>query len=153
MTDDFLKALLSPDGSQRARAETYWKSLPVEQRVCELMHALATTQSGPWQQQLVAVLLRRDILMLNSETLLQQLFQELLPLAAKSTSIGDCLTEIVYVLHKINESASILAMQTILQTSSDAVVNTKRGRKYFFLCISFLSHVYFAFRHTDIRWP
>lgn len=124
VTEEFLKSLLSPDGSQRAHAEAYWRSLPVQQRALELL--LALPGHAGHLQQLVAVLLRRDILMMDSdEEILNRLLHELLPLfcSSPSAAVGDCLTEIVFVLHEVNEQTSIQAMQNILNASSAAVVS------------------------------
>lgn len=125
VTEEFLKALLSPDGAQRAQAETYWRSLPVQERALELLRALP--DHAGHLQQLAAVLLRRDILMIGSdgEKILNLLLHELLPFfcSSPSAAVGDCLTEIVFVLNEINEQASIQAMQNILNASSSAVVS------------------------------
>lgn len=131
VTEEFLKSLLSPDGSQRAQAEAYWRNLPVQQRALELLRALP--EHAGHLRQLVAVLLRRDILMIaNDEAILDRMLHQLLPFfcSSPSAAVGDCLTEIVFVLNEMNEQASMQAMQNILNASSTAVVSLDTHGSY-----------------------
>lgn len=154
VTHEFLQALLSPDRDQREQAAWYWQSLPVEQRTQELLLALPHHGSGHLQQ-LVAVLLRRDILLLIKEDILDRLLNELLSFfcSAPSAAIGDCLTEIVFVLNEINEPSSIQAMQTILNASSHAVVSVESMAGARFSADYRLSRFSKQTRrHSDIPW-
>jgi len=122
LTVEVLNALLSPDGNQRLQAEVYWKSIEPDQRAPQLVQLLQQQQavSHYHLQQLAAVLLRRDILVLSNLELLAQFRDILIPLLEKP-GVGDCLAEICAVQTVFNESDSIHTMQTILNATAPAV--------------------------------
>ena len=146
ITVELLEALLSPDAIQRTQAEAFLRNLPVEQRAADLLRCLQQQQQQAMPkhlQQMAAVLLRRDILLLTDPSLLAPLTKALLELflvassvsssatttttstttstSPTTTALGDCLAEICAVLSLIAPADSVTTMQGILQAISSAV--------------------------------
>lgn len=106
LTPDLLRALLSPDPGIRSHAETVFQSIPVVERVQDLVNQLLTLSSITTSALgndgalplLTAVLLRRDILKLTDTSMLNDLVDPLLKCyvdsAGQRMQIGHCLAEI-----------------------------------------------------------
>lgn len=112
-----LEALLSPDMHQRKPAEDALQSMACPDRCRALLQALGAV-AQPHLQQMVAVLLRRDILRLQDVSMLPALVEPLLAAFATVTSrsaVGDCLAEVCAVLAVMQPNDCTTVIQTILQ--------------------------------------
>jgi hypothetical protein len=124
---ELLHALLSPDPAVRCQAEVCWRSsfATVLERAVALTVSLGSTTSTclpPHLQQMTAVLLRRDILLVCDP-------EELVPLTARlvrifvqeqqptptTKAVGDCLAEACAVLERVAPAQASSTMHDILQ--------------------------------------
>jgi hypothetical protein len=125
VTVELLEALLSPNAEQRQPAEDYLKAMTGPDRCGAFLQALQQQQQQqqPHLQQMIAVLLRRDILQMQPRhiSILPDMVDPLLAAFAiggngdnnnnnnnnsRRTSVGDCLAEVCAVLSVLAPSSS-----------------------------------------------
>lgn len=134
LTPDVLEALLSMDSERRRQAEAYLQEIPVKARATQLTQLLlASHPAGKVLpvQQLAAVLLRRDILLLTqAPDLLVSIREVLLPFFGRNpdTAVAHCLAEICHV-QSVTQSEE--AANTSLLAVLNATASTVRRREVF----------------------
>jgi hypothetical protein len=138
VTVQLLEALLSPAAEQRRPAEEYLKAMTGADRCGAFLQAMSTIQQ-PHLQQMIAVLLRRDILKMQHTqiSILPDMVDPLLvsfvsngtgtgngtgtDSSSRRTSVGDCLAEICAVLSVLAPSECSPVLQKILQAIGTSV--------------------------------
>jgi hypothetical protein len=128
VTVELLEALLSPAAEQRRPAEEYLKAMTSTDRCGAFLQAMSTIQQ-PHLQQMIAVLLRRDILQMQPPhiSILPDMVDPLLAAFGNSdstsrrTSVGDCLAEVCAVLSVLAPSECAPVLQKILQAIGTSV--------------------------------
>jgi hypothetical protein len=138
VTVELLEALLSPAAEQRRPAEEYLKAMTSADRCGAFLQALSTIQQ-PHLKQMIAVLLRRDILQIQQIAILPEMVDPLLAAFAfgsnvgagtgsttsadssRRTSVGDCLAEVCAVLSVLAPSECSPVLQKILQAIGTSV--------------------------------
>ena len=123
VTVELLEALLSPAAARRKPAEEHLQGMTGPARCQSLLQALGRI-SQPHLQQMVAVLLRRDILQLQDCSILPAVTVELLA-AFSSTNcrqaVGECLAEVCAVLTVLQPETCGPVLQQILQAIGSSV--------------------------------
>ena len=127
VTVQLLEALLSPAAEQRQPAEEYLKAMTGTDRCGAFLQAMPTIQQ-PHLQQMIAVLLRRDILQMQPQhiSILPDMVDPLLAAfgnsdSSRRTSVGDCLAEVCAVLSVLAPSECAPVLQRILQAIGTSV--------------------------------
>ena len=120
-----LDALLSPDPAQRHQAEDFLRAMTVEARAQALLQALDAVQ-GHHHQQLVAVLLRREILKLSNEALLKSMVDPLMTAFGSTqctcrSAVGDCLAEVSGMLAITSPSDGLAVILRIIASAGTTV--------------------------------
>jgi hypothetical protein len=152
VTVELLEALLSPAAEQRQPAEEYLKAMTGANRCGAFLQAMSTIQQ-PHLQQMIAVLLRRDILQMQqiSISILPDMVDPLLAafgnssdISSRRTSVGDCLAEVCAVLSVLAPSECSPVLQKILQAIG-ASVRLIWIHGYTMLNVAALSRLFYAF--------
>jgi hypothetical protein len=136
VTVELLEALLSPAADQRRPAEEYLKAMTGTDRCGAFLQALSTIHQSHLQQ-MIAVLLRRDILQLQDVSILPGMVDPLMAafcssnisstdalhavLDSRRTSVGDCLAEVCAVLSVLAPNECSPVLQKILQAIGTSV--------------------------------
>lgn len=125
VTVELLEALLSPAAEQRQPAEEYLKAMTGADRCGAFLQALSTIQQ-PHLKQMIAVLLRRDILQIQQISILPDMVDPLLAAfgstdSSRRTSVGDCLAEVCAVLSVLAPTECAPVLQKILQAIGTSV--------------------------------
>lgn len=137
LSDELLRALLSPDAGIRDQAEAIFRSIAVSERVQGLtnllLQAVATNDNGSnGVSMLISVLLRRDILKLTDSSMLTELVAPLLQCYTNTSNtalnaqvaIGHCLAEICSSLSVTTAASTV---DSIVSKILSAVVDPQRG--------------------------
>jgi hypothetical protein len=137
LSDELLRALLSPDAGIRGQAETAFRSIAVPERVQALTNILltataATDSDSQSVSMLIAVLLRRDILKLTDSSMLNELVAPLLQCYSNTSNatlntkvaVGHCLAEICSSLSVITSASTV---DPIVSKILSAIVDPQRG--------------------------
>ncbi len=135
LSDQLLKALLSPDAGIRDQAETVFRSIAVPERIQSLTNLLLTTAAATDNDSrsvsmLIAVLLRRDILKLTDSNMLNELVDPLLQCyknpsnATTKVAVGHCLAEICSSISVISAAS---AVDPIVSKIVSSVVDPQQG--------------------------
>ncbi len=130
LSDQLLKALLSPDAGIRDQAETVYRSIAVPERIQSLTNLLLTTAAAAdvdskSVSMLIAVLLRRDILKLTDSSMLNELVDPLLQCYTNASNgslntkvaVGHCLAEIC-------SSISVIAAASTVDPMVSKIIST-----------------------------
>jgi hypothetical protein len=102
LSDELLRALLSPDAGIRGQAETAFRSIAVPERVQALTNILltataATDSDSHSVSMLIAVLLRRDILKLTDSSLLSYSAIRILPMRLSTRRLLSAIASLKFV--------------------------------------------------------
>jgi len=137
LSNELIRALLSPDAGIRGQAETVFRSIAVPERVQALTNILltattATDSDSQGVSLLIAVLMRRDILKLTDASMLNELVAPLLQCYTNTSNsslntkvaVGHCLAEICSSLSVITSASTV---DPIVSTILAAVVDLQRG--------------------------
>lgn len=120
ITPELLNSLLSPDGAIRSQAETVFYSVSTTDRIQGLLTVLSQIDvSKSPIGLLTAVLLRRDIVKLDSPNLLVDLVQPLLQAFQANKcplQVGHCLAEVCSSLTLVHPESVANVLSSILST-------------------------------------
>lgn len=145
ITHDVLEALLCVSADRRQAAECFLKSLTVEQRCQGFLEILQQQQGGNGcqnqSQQMSAVLLRRDILLLSESRQLSALVDPLCSIFAQAEHsnkrfIGDCVAEVISSLQWIDFPTSVSTLQSISNVIGASVRLLARAARNTKCCLS-----------------
>jgi hypothetical protein len=129
LSDELLRALLSPDAGIRDQAETVFRSIDVPQRIQSLTNLLLTTAAATDNDSksismLIAVLLRRDILKLTDSSMLNDLVDPLLQCYTNSSNALNTMVAVGHCLAEICSSISFIAAASTVDQIVSKIIST-----------------------------